>query len=133
MTEYLFSLNPGKLYLQNYIVPFVIVLLVLTIAGFWLLKKRRNYIKLERDKRLLVHKAFKINLILSIVLALLIGARILEISLVSMRFLGYGVSVAIILVFVFFGFKAIRIQKSETIETINTNEYSKYLPHKKKK
>jgi hypothetical protein len=133
MIDYIFNLNPGKLNLQNQAIIISVLLLAIAVAGFFLLKKRREFIKLNKDQRLTLHKAFKFNMFVSAGLVLFMLFRVGQISFLSMRFFPIAISLSIAVLYGIGIVKAIMYRDRDNTKTIVVDEYAKFLPHKKKK
>ena len=133
MVDYLFNTNPGVLSLQTEVLTANFIMLAICILGVYILKRRREFIKLNKDQRLALRKAFKINSILSTVLLLFIVFRIAQVSFLSMRFLAVAVLIAVLIIFVISIIKMLKARDEKSSVDQTADDYSKYLPHKKKK
>lgn len=134
MTDYLFNTNPGVLHLQTQAIIASLILLVLAMGGTYILKKRREFLKnLNRDQRLILRKAFFINIFTSAAVVLFVLFRLGQINYLSMRFLPILTIATMAVVYAFALFKAFQYRDGEESKTVIVDEYAKYLPHKKKK
>jgi di/tricarboxylate transporter len=130
---YLFDLNPGVAQSQNSQLIVALVMVLVSVLVLWLVKKRRDFLKINKAQRFSIRKYVLIDAILSGVLLVFMFFRLLSISFLSMRFIQILllVSIAVVgLIGLIFTIKNRDVQeiKSETAE-----QYSKYLPKKKKK
>ena len=133
MIDYIFNTNPGQLYIQNQIILLAFGLLAVAVAGFLLLRKRREFIKLNRDQRFALHKVFKINIFISAAILIFVLLRAGQVSFLSMRFFPILLSIAMLALYLFGLGKVFIYRDREKVKTVIVDEYAKYLPHKKKK
>lgn len=133
MTDYLFSTNPGILHLQTEVLTASFLILAICVLGVFLLKKRRGFIKINRDQRFALQKSFKINSILSAVLLLFVLFRISQVNFLSMRIFPILLCLAVAVVFIIGIVRAIKHKEFNEVATVVPDEYAKYLPKKKKK
>jgi len=130
---YLFSTNPGVSQYSGSMVLASILFLLFMFIAFIALRKKRDRIKLNRDQRLGVLKAMKLNMLLSGLLVFFVCARSLFIPVLSMRVFPL-VLISLLLGTTLFGvFKMLRHRNSEPFASVTSDEYAKYLPRKKKK
>jgi hypothetical protein len=132
-SAYLFNTNPGESTYKGPTFLVSILLLLLTTIAYRALRKKRDRIKLNRDQRLGLLKAVKVNMILSGLLMLFICSRWLSIPVLSMRVFPL---VSLLLMFgaALFGvYQILRYRNSESLAGATPDEYAKYLPRKKKK
>lgn len=133
MVDYIFNTNPGTFYIQNQAIIVSLILLGLSILGFYLLKKRREFIKLNKDQRLAMYKACKINMFVSGALVVFVLFRAGQISFLSMRLFPILLGIAMAVLYSIGLIKLIKYRDQEDRQTVIVDEYAKYLPHKKKK
>jgi len=120
---------------QNLALGISISLIVILGLGVFLLRKRREFIKLDRNLRVEAQKAFKIDFVLAVIVLLLVLSRVFQIPGLSMRVLPAIVVLAMLVILGVYGLRAKKSNSSGQVKvkTTSVDEYSKYLPHKKKK
>ena len=133
MIDYIFNTNTGQFYIQSQAVLIAVALVIIAGVGFFLLKKRREFIKLNKDQRLVFHKAFKFNIFISAGVVVFVLLRVGQVSFLSMRFFPIALSIAMLVLYVIALVKAIMYRDHSDTKTVIVDEYAKYLPHKKKK
>jgi divalent metal cation (Fe/Co/Zn/Cd) transporter len=132
-TTYLFDLNPGVSQYQNTQLIVVLVMILVSVLVLWLVKKRREFLKINKAQRFSIRKHVLVDAILSGVLLVFMFFRLLSISFLSMRFIQILLLVSIVVVALIGLIETIRNRDVQEIKSETAEQYSKYLPKKKKK
>jgi archaellum biogenesis protein FlaJ (TadC family) len=130
---YLFDLSPKGFAYTNEALLFAVILLLTSLLLLWLFKKRRNFVKLEKEPRLALRKHSKISLILSVLLLVFVIIRTQEITFLSARIIPFLLSIAIFINTIIAIIKSRRTKVDEKSVNEKDYDYMKYIPKKKKK
>jgi di/tricarboxylate transporter len=132
-TTYLFDLNPGIAQNQNTQMLIVLTMILLSVFILWLVKKRREFLKINKAQRFAIRKYVLIDAILSGVLLVFMFFRLVSISFLSMRFIQILLLISIAIIGIIGLVKVFLNRDVQEIKSETAEQYSKYLPKKKKK
>ncbi len=132
--EYMFTSLPIGFELQT--LAFILggIGVLSSILAIWFFKKRRNQLEVTKEKRHIISRHAKINLVLWIVFLVFWFLRTQQTQFLSMRFFLYFLALASLVNTIMAVLLAIfkKPELVESVETTTAEEYQKYLPRKKK-
>jgi hypothetical protein len=132
-TAYLFNVNPTGFQYRDSVLLISVIFILLFVGGTYLLKKRREFLKINKDQRFKLQYFVKWELALSALLFCEILGRVFAIAYISTRVLPILTLLAMLLVGIFAGLKAYQLREQRPLQEESADEYAKYLPKKKKK